>query len=215
MGAMASPITSLTTVYSTVHSGSDQRRQQSSASRTFVRGIHRWPVNSPHKWPVTRKMFPFVDVIMNVAEYKAFVSPIICNQTHYCILLEEVYNVHDVLANFWYNARHPIIVTFSCRVYFKRHKVYMHFLSFLDIEMTHVAKILLPGGEYHSSYIVNIMFVHILRQQVTQFSRNIQVSAPAYLIILQYCNGSVLRRSPTLQSPLSVLFETVITWCFV
>ena len=32
----------------------------------FVRGIHRSPVNSPHKWPVTRKMFPFDDVIMNI-----------------------------------------------------------------------------------------------------------------------------------------------------
>ena len=31
----------------------------------FVRGIHRWPVNSPHKGPVTRKMFPFDDVIMD------------------------------------------------------------------------------------------------------------------------------------------------------
>ena len=30
-----------------------------------MRGIHRWPVNSPHKGPVTRKMFPFDDVIMN------------------------------------------------------------------------------------------------------------------------------------------------------
>ena len=29
-----------------------------------VRGIHRCPVNSPHKWPVTRKMFPLDDVIM-------------------------------------------------------------------------------------------------------------------------------------------------------
>ena len=36
----------------------------SSASLAFVRGIHRWPVNSPHKWPVTRKMLPFDDVIM-------------------------------------------------------------------------------------------------------------------------------------------------------
>ena len=27
-------------------------------------GIHRGPVNSPHKGPVTRKMFPFDDVIM-------------------------------------------------------------------------------------------------------------------------------------------------------
>ena len=42
----------------------DQRKHQSSASLAFVRGIHRWPVNSPHKWPVTRKMFPFYDVIM-------------------------------------------------------------------------------------------------------------------------------------------------------
>ena len=30
----------------------------------FVQGIHWGPVNSPHKWPVTRKMFPFDDVIM-------------------------------------------------------------------------------------------------------------------------------------------------------
>ena len=34
------------------------------ASLAFVQGIHRGPVNSPHKWPVTRKMFPFDDVIM-------------------------------------------------------------------------------------------------------------------------------------------------------
>ena len=64
MGAMASQITSLTIVYSTVCSGADQRKHQSSASLAFVRGIHRWPVNSPHKWPVTRKIFSFDDVIM-------------------------------------------------------------------------------------------------------------------------------------------------------
>ena len=64
MSTMASHITSLTIVYSTVYSGTDQRKYQSSASLTFVRGIHRWPVNSPRKGPVTRKMFPFDDVIM-------------------------------------------------------------------------------------------------------------------------------------------------------
>ena len=64
MGAMASQIISLTIVYSTVYSGADQRKHQSSVSLAFVRGIHRGPVNSPHKWPVTRKMFPFYDVIM-------------------------------------------------------------------------------------------------------------------------------------------------------
>ena len=47
------------------YSGADQRKYQSSTSLAFVRGIHRWPVNSPHKGPVTRKMFPFDDVIMN------------------------------------------------------------------------------------------------------------------------------------------------------
>ena len=57
-------ITSLTIVYSTVYSDADQRQHQSSASLAFVWGIHRGPVNSPHKWPVTRKIFPFDDVIM-------------------------------------------------------------------------------------------------------------------------------------------------------
>ena len=66
MTTMASQITSLTVVYSIVYSGADQRKHQSSASLAFVRGIHRWPVNSPHKGPVTRKMFPFADVIMVV-----------------------------------------------------------------------------------------------------------------------------------------------------
>ena len=64
MGAIASQITSLTIVYSTVYSDADQRKHQSSASLAFVREIHRGPVNSPQKWPVTRKMFPFDDVIM-------------------------------------------------------------------------------------------------------------------------------------------------------
>ena len=47
-----------------LYSGADQRKHQSSALLAFVRGILRGPMNSPHKWPVTRKMFPFDDVIM-------------------------------------------------------------------------------------------------------------------------------------------------------
>ena len=54
---MASRIINLTIVYSAVYSGADQRKHQSSALLAFVRGIHRWPVNSPHKGPVTRKCF--------------------------------------------------------------------------------------------------------------------------------------------------------------
>ena len=61
---MASQITNLGIVYSTVYQVADQRKHQSSASLAFVRRIHRGPVNSPHKRPVTRKMFSFDDVIM-------------------------------------------------------------------------------------------------------------------------------------------------------
>ena len=53
MGAMASQITNLAIVYSTVYSSSDQRKHQSSSSLAFVWGIHRW---FPDKGPVTRKM---------------------------------------------------------------------------------------------------------------------------------------------------------------
>ena len=52
----------------------DQRKHQSSASLAFVWGIHRWPMNSPQKGPVTRKMFPFDDVIMVMS----FSEPKVC-----------------------------------------------------------------------------------------------------------------------------------------
>ena len=64
MSAMASQITSVSMVCSTVCSGTDQGIHQSSASLAFMRGIHRRPLNSPHKGPVTRKIFSFGDVIM-------------------------------------------------------------------------------------------------------------------------------------------------------
>ena len=63
MGTMASQNTSLPIVYSTFYSGADQGKHQSSASLAFERGIHRWPVNSPHKWP-------FDDVIMKIINLK-------------------------------------------------------------------------------------------------------------------------------------------------
>ena len=44
------------------------RRRSKKTSRlrvtVIVMGTHRWPVDSPHKWPVTRKMLLFDDVIM-------------------------------------------------------------------------------------------------------------------------------------------------------
>ena len=64
MGEIAHQIVNITIVYSTVYSDADQRKHQSSVSLAFVWGTHRGPVNSPHKWPVTLKMFPFDDVII-------------------------------------------------------------------------------------------------------------------------------------------------------
>ena len=54
----------VSTLCLTVCWGADQRKHQSSASLAFVRGIHRAPVDSPHKVAATRKKFPFYDVIM-------------------------------------------------------------------------------------------------------------------------------------------------------
>ena len=74
MATMASQINSVTVVYAIVRTDADQRKYQSSASLAFVRGIHRWPVNSPHKVPVTRKKFPFDDVIMSMIGVMDYVA---------------------------------------------------------------------------------------------------------------------------------------------
>ena len=69
--------------------GADHRKHQSSASLPFVRGIHRWPANSLHQWPVTRTMFPFDDVIMlkrgSESESKSNTSGIAKSQIHHMI----------------------------------------------------------------------------------------------------------------------------------
>ena len=92
MDTIASQITSLTIVYSTVYSDADQRKHQSSAPLAFSRGIHRGPVNSPHKWPVTLKMFPFDDVIMDLVFLAWF-----RHRCHACC------RIH--LSAFWENCR--------------------------------------------------------------------------------------------------------------
>ena len=72
MRTMTSQITCVQIVYSPVCSGADQRKQQSSAPLAFVRGIHRWPMNSPRKRPFTREILPFEDVIMILQYIVAF-----------------------------------------------------------------------------------------------------------------------------------------------
>ena len=64
MGEIASQITSLTIVFSTVYSDADKKNPSQLRVTGLCAGNSPGPVNSPHKWPVTRKMFPFSDVIM-------------------------------------------------------------------------------------------------------------------------------------------------------
>ena len=88
MGVIASQITSVMVVYSTVYSNADQRKHQRSASLAFVRGIHRGPLNSPHKWPVTQKMFPFDDVIMIYGHV---------NKNKHTSCMIKIYTIKDVV----------------------------------------------------------------------------------------------------------------------
>ena len=106
MSVLVSQITSLTVVYSTFYSAADQRKHQSSASLTFVRGIQRGPVNSPHKWPVTRKMFPFGDVIMSInkATLKHMGKLITWNTT------KHVHISFDTLLYGWYTERSYVLL---------------------------------------------------------------------------------------------------------
>ena len=77
------------------------RKHQSSASLAYVRGIHRWPVNSPHKGPVTREMFPIDGAIMFIW-YRVVVDNctvtsherhIVSNHDHLCYLLNSLFKL--------------------------------------------------------------------------------------------------------------------------
>ena len=93
-GTMATEITSLTIVYLTFHSGAGQRKHKISTSLAFVWGIHRWPVNSPHKCPVTRKMFPFDDVVMETLFFSS---------SHFCIFV--MHNISSLSTSGAYSRR--------------------------------------------------------------------------------------------------------------
>ena len=139
---MASQITSLTIVYSSVYSGGDQRKHQSSVSLAFVRGIHRRPVNSPHEWPVTRKVFPFDDVIMWPALSRdhyiydilnMFVVWIVC-------IIREMYFVSpyriDLLLHRRYNLMGTCLFLSKSQYIYKY--TYIHiYMHLIDMELFH------------------------------------------------------------------------------
>ena len=101
MTTMASQITSLTIVYSTVYSNADQRKHQSSASLAFVWGIHRGPVNSSHKRPVTRKMFPFDDVTMVLRRWGCNFNLVIVTESYLGHFLWNCSHVNVTRLHWW------------------------------------------------------------------------------------------------------------------
>ena len=131
MGWTASKITSLAIAYSTVYTGADQRKHQSSASLAFVQGIRLWPGNSPHKWPVTLKMFLFDDAIMcwekllNCAMiflaatkqlyewYFLSVCPSVRLSVRLSVCLSVRLSVCPPVTPFWLCSHHRIIMKFS------------------------------------------------------------------------------------------------------
>ena len=82
MSAMASQITSLTTVSSSVYSGADQRKHQSSASLAFVRGIHGWPVPPPPPPPPPPHTHTHTNTHKRKSNKKGFIIDII-NRDHF------------------------------------------------------------------------------------------------------------------------------------
>ena len=111
MSSIASQITSLTIVYSTVYSDAEQRKHQRSASLAFVWGIHRWPVNSPHKGPVTRKMFPFDDVIMS-------------NIAHILCCFVKIHSIY-IQGCYCWTLFARVYWSLSCLVLFKKHRIFV------------------------------------------------------------------------------------------
>ena len=102
-------------------------------SLAFMRGIHRWPVNSPHKGPVTRKMSPFDDVIMNHA---------LCNSYSYCWLLFRHHNVKP----------DKELRTTSSDVYLKVNRG--NFLNVLNTSTKSIVGDI--GSSYVSAYLCNM-----------------------------------------------------------
>ena len=77
-------------------------KYQSSSSLAFVRGIHRWPANSPPKGPVTRKMLPFYDVIMGTMYYCDYYKYHIGEHAWWVYNVQYLHNKHHSHDRGWF-----------------------------------------------------------------------------------------------------------------
>ena len=125
----------------TVYSGVDQRKHQSSVPLALVRGIHRRPGNSTHKWPLTRKVFPFDDVIIHRAEQMT-----IC-----CFIIPAVIGMRScvVSMSFYLQGGSGVVRTTHCDFWIKNAEIYP---KCLDIHMVQVVEHFPHRNEWHMCY---------------------------------------------------------------
>ena len=105
MSLMVFQITSLTIVYSIVYSSVFQRKHQSSAPLAFEWGIHRSPVNSPHKWQVTRKYFHLMTSSWEFWVYVACVAG-----WERCMMTSWHGNAFSITGAFWKSPRRLVVL---------------------------------------------------------------------------------------------------------
>ena len=103
MGAMASQIASLTIVY--FNRLLTRKSKKTSKLRVTGPCVGNSPVNSPHKWPVTRKMFPFDDVIMVFGNDG--IVPFYCT----CQVISPLRDVEPSLLVYFWNSQIDIVNT--------------------------------------------------------------------------------------------------------
>ena len=112
MSTVVSQINSLTIVYSTVYSGTDQTKHQGSSSLAFVCGIHWWTVNSPHKGPVTEKSFHLMMSScmgwVHSLSYIQYLS-LVCYMQYDIVLELNTFDKHIIN----YNSLHILTITYK------------------------------------------------------------------------------------------------------
>ena len=188
MGAMACQITSLTIVCSTDYSGVDQRKHQSYASLAFVRGIHRWPANFSHKWQVTRKIFPFNDVIMTQRKFFKGKG----NPAFICRTIEYIHQCYVVVMHASFIARRAGLLwsqqdfewrwsvpLFKCLTVLEFSFILFDLcllITFFNFIMNYVPIVTFWIFTYHKIWILSIMFCFIWSYWIVYFLACLEVS---------------------------------------
>ena len=138
-------------------------------------GIHRWPVNSPHKGPVARKMFPFHDVINNIRNLGviAWTRNVCCLFLSVGIWFYLRWKMYHHMTNS-YHWKHRTVIFISlatCRgieccvtqrfTLVQRHAIWLFDLSFRHIPRRLEAPNIVPTQYYWSSYRDHEKITHV------------------------------------------------------